>query len=141
MNFDRKVYFDSVRASLFSGRLAQQQVDGQEAILGEWEVQGQIEGVVMTDVRWLAYMLATTYHETSQKMGPIEEYGKGAGMTYGVPDPETGNVFYGRGYVQLTWKENYQKATTKLGLKGDADLVWHPEMALDPQIASDIMFV
>jgi hypothetical protein len=43
--------------------------------------------------------------------------------------------------VQLTWRENYAKATSELGLKGDADLEWHAEMALDPQIAADVMFI
>lgn len=137
-NFDRKIYFDAVRKSLFSGSLSQQQVDGQEAILGEWEVQPWEQP--LTDVRWLAYMLATTLHETASKMWPVEEYGKGSGMEYGKPDPETGQTYYGRGYVQLTWRDNYRKATVELGLKGDADLEWHAEMALEPQIAADIMF-
>jgi len=139
--FDRTIYFDSVRASLFGGHMSQRQVEGQEAILGEWELQGQAPGPPMTDRRYLANMLATTYHETSKEMWPIEEYGKGAGQPYGAIDPETGKASYGRGDVQLTWRENYKKATVELGLKGDADLEWHPEMALDPQIAADIMFV
>ena len=138
MPFDRKIYFDNVRSSLFAGTMSQQQVEGQEAILGEWELQ-PVEPV-MTDIRFLAYMLATAYHETSQKMWPIEEYGKGQGMAYGKVDPETGQTYYGRGYVQLTWRENYKKSTVKLGLKGDADLEWHAQMALDPQIAADVMF-
>jgi putative chitinase len=142
MLFDRKLYFDSVRASLFSGVLSQQQVEGQEAILGEWEAQpwGPTKPA-MTDPRWLAYMLATAYHETAATMWPIEEYGKGAGQPYGVEDPQTGQTYYGRGYVQLTWRENYAFATKQLGLKGEADLEWHAEMALDPQIAADIMFI
>lgn len=138
-SFDRKTYFDNVRGPLFSGSLSQQQVEGQEAILGEWELPGQT-GIPTDDLRYLAYMLATTYHETAQKMWPIEEYGKGQGATYGKPDKTTGCTYYGRGYVQLTWAENYQKATSKLGLTGDADLYWNPEMALDPQIAADVMF-
>ena len=138
LQFDREVYFDSVRASLFAGKLSQQQVNGQEAILGEWELP-QVEPA-MTDVRWLAYALATTYHETSQEMWPIEEYGHGDGQPYGVQDPETSQTYYGRGYVQLTWRENYRRATQELGLEGDADLEWHAEMALDPQIAADVMF-
>lgn len=137
--FDRKTYFDNVRGSLFSGSLSQQQVEGQEAILGEWELPQT--DTTYTDIRHLAYMLATTYHETSQKMWPIEEYGKGEGTSYGKPDPVTGEVYYGRGYVQLTWADNYQKATKKLGLTGTADLYWYPSMALDPQIAADVMFV
>jgi putative chitinase len=142
MLFDRKLYFDSVRASLFSGALSQRQVEGQEAILGEWEVQPWASTrQAMTDPRWLAYMLATAYHETAQQMWPVEEHGKGAGQPYGVKDPYTGQVYYGRGHVQLTWRDNYVRATSELGLKGDADLEWHAEMALDPQIASDVMFL
>lgn len=135
MTFDRKTYFDAVRAGLFGGKLTQQQVDGQEAILGEWEYQS-----AMTDLRWLAYMLATTKHETASTMWPIEEYGKGSGKEYGQPDPQTGQRYYGRGFVQLTWKNNYAAATGKLGLTGGDDLVRYPDRALDPQIASDIMF-
>lgn len=139
VSFDRKTYFDNVRGALFSGSLSQQQVEGQEAILGEWELPAQT-GIPTDDLRYLAYMLATTYHETSQKMWPIEEYGKGQGATYGKKDPVTGEAYYGRGYVQLTWADNYKKATSKLGLKGDSDLYWNPAMALDPQIAADVMF-
>lgn len=137
--YTRKTYFDSVRASLFGGNLTQQQVDGQNAILAVWEDQASGPSP-MTDPRWLAYMLATAYWECAQTMWPIEEIGKGKGKKYGVPDPETGNVFYGRGLVQLTWKENYQRATEKLNLHGDRDLVWHPEHALDLDIASMVMF-
>lgn len=136
--FDRKIYFDSVRASLFNGSMTQQQVEGQEAILGEWELP-QV-GEQIDDLRHLAYPLATTLHETASTMWPIEEYGKGSGQPYGKKDPETGQTYYGRGYVQLTWRDNYRKATQKLGLKGDADLEWHAAMALDPQIAADVMF-
>ena len=69
-------------------------------------------------------------------MQPIEEFGKGAGRTYGAPDPRTGLAYYGRGLVQLTWLANYLKAGTKLGV----DLVYHPELALRPDIAAQILF-
>jgi putative chitinase len=140
IQFDRKTYFDSVRPSLFHGSLSQLQVEGQEAILGEWELP-QDERAAMTDLRHLAYPLATTYHETSEEMWPIEEYGKGQGMSYGKKDPQTGQTYYGRGFVQLTWRDNYARATKELGLKGGADLEWHAQMALDPQIAADVMFI
>src|SRR5262245_30152095 len=71
VTFDRKLYFDSVRPSLFAGKMNQQQVDGQNAILSEWEDEQPAE-----DLRWLAYPLATTLHETASTMWPIEEYGK-----------------------------------------------------------------
>jgi hypothetical protein len=116
--------------------LNQQQVDGQNAILDRWEIDP-----ATVDFRWLAYALATTFHETAQSMAPIAEYGKGKGMAYGVEDPPgSGNVFYGRGFVQLTWASNYQRATKELGLSGHEDLYKHPDKALDLLIAGDVMF-
>jgi putative chitinase len=135
MSFDRKIFFDAVRPEPFPDHLTQQQVDGMEAILTCWEGQ-----TAMTDLRWLAYMLATTFHETAQKMWPIEEYGKGSGYEYGKKDPETGQAYYGRGFVQLTWRDNYHYATEALGLTGEDDMEWHADRALDLEIASDVMF-
>ena len=42
--------------------------------------------------------------------------------------------------MQLTWRDNYKKATQKLGLNAGDDLEWHADRALDLEIASDIMF-
>ena len=126
IRFDHKVYFDSVRKSLFHGSMNQSQVDGQEAILNGWVAKRNSD-----DLRWLAYFLATSYHETSQEMQPIEEYGKGAGQPYGEPDPETGQCYYGRGFVQLTWKSNYQRADDEVGCTS----VQHPEQQLQAAIA------
>jgi hypothetical protein len=64
-------------------------------------------------------------------MQPVEEQGKGAGQPYGVPDPETGQTYYGRGFVQLTWKSNYQRADDEVG----CDSVWHPEQQLEAGIS------
>lgn len=133
--YDRTKFFDAVRLSLFSGTLTQQQVDGMEALLGEWE-----GGYAEQDMRWLAYALATTYHETSKKMWPIEEYGKGSGQPYGEVDPKTGEAYYGRGYVQLTWADNYKKADTELDLEGDRSCYYHANNALDPEIAATVLF-
>jgi len=135
LKFDRTIYFDMVRPRLFGGKLTQEQVDGQNAILDEWERHSMSD-----DLRHLAYPLATTIHETASRMWPITEYGGGAGQPYGEPDPETKQTYYGRGYVQLTWRDNYRRATSKLALTGDDDLEWHADRALDPQIAADVMF-
>jgi hypothetical protein len=124
-----------VEVSLFGGSLKQRQVDGMEALLSAWEAAPMSD-----DLRHFAYMLATTFHETARTMQPIEEIGKGKGHSYGKPDPETGQAYYGRGFVQLTWRANYAEATTKLGLSGEDDLVWYPVKALDLEIASSIMF-
>lgn len=137
MRFDRELYFEGVRNQMFAGAMTQQQVDGQSVILGLWE--GQYTGTPMEDMRWLAYILATAYHETATKIWPIREYGLGKGHDYGVPD-ENGNTFYGRGFVQLTWKENYERASAILGLIDDRDLSDFPDLALDSLIAARVMF-
>jgi putative chitinase len=125
-----KMFFYGTRVKLFGGRLSQQQVDGTNAILAEW-VKRQL-----TDLRWLAYMLATVYWETAHTMWPIEEYGRGAGHPYGEPDPVTGQAYYGRGFVQLTWKANYATMGRLLGI----DLANHPEWALGVPAATQILF-
>ena len=127
----RKYFFDSVRSSLFAGSLNQGQVDGLNALLDYAEGSG-------TDDRHLAYILATTFHETAQTMAPIAEYGKGKGKSYGVPAGPYGQTYYGRGYVQLTWYDNYVKQDKKLGLGGE--LVKNADLALDPTIALQILF-
>lgn len=131
MAINPKVFFDAVRHTLFSDTLSQGQVNGMNAILDGWEVNAEF-----TDIRWLAYMLATTKWETAHTMQPIEEYGHGHGHSYGEPDPVTGKTYYGRGFVQLTWKSNYQKLARVTGI----DLVNFPEYALQLPVATQILF-
>jgi putative chitinase len=127
----RKTFFDSIRASLFPNGMTQSQVDGFNYILEGWEKR-----YPTGDLRWLAYELATTQWETAHTIQPIEEYGRGSGKSYGVPDPETGQTYYGRGYVQLTWRENYQKMCAPTG----CDLDHEPSLALKPDIAAIVLF-
>ena len=127
---NRNFFFSYVHQHLF-GTIKQTQVDGLNSILDEWEAN-----YAKKDDRWLAYMLATTYHETDKKMQPIEEYGKGKTRPYGKPDPVTGKAYYGRGYVQLTWKYNYEA----MGKIVKDDLVNHPELALRLDYATKILF-
>lgn len=130
---DRSIYFNEVRITLFEGALTQQQVDGQNVILAVWDYDAG--GTPMDDIRWLAYMLATVFHETAYKMWPVTEQGS--------QDYLQGKEYYpyiGRGFVQLTWEENYRNASASLGLIDDRDLVEHPELALDSLISARIMF-
>ena len=53
-----------------------------------------------------------------------------------IADPITGQTYYGRGYVQLTWKYNYKKLGDLIGV----DLLNKPTLALQPDVASEIMF-
>ena len=120
---NRKFFFDHVRVNLFGGTMTAKQVAGLTTILNEWDANH-----AHNDDRWLAYMLGTTHHETGRTMQPIEEWGKGKGLPYGgrfkmakdaagkrIPYTDTTEIFYGRGFVQLTWYENYDKAGKKLG--------------------------
>lgn len=128
---NRAFFFQHLHTSLFPKGLNQGQVDGHETILDEWEA-----GYSDRDDRWLAYMLATVYHEVARTMQPIEEYGKGKGRKYGEKTPPYGHVYYGRGYVQLTWDYNYKDAGKKIGV----DLLQYPEKALEPEVATKILF-
>jgi hypothetical protein len=69
-------------------------------------------------------------------MQPVREIGEGRGKAYGVADPATGKVYYGRGLVQLTWKANYQKFGPLCGV----DLVGDPDLALGLSVSVAILF-
>lgn len=138
---NRQLFFDSIRESLFAGHMSSTQVDGVEALLDKAPEEG------IRDDRQLAYVLATVYHETSRTFKPIEEYGLGRGRDYGkkldigqgpgkrVPYTTPDQLYYGRGFCQLTWKSNYEKFSRLL----DVDLVNHPELALDTNISAMII--
>jgi predicted chitinase len=135
--FDRAVFYDSIRPKF--GGLSQSQVDGMGVFLNVWEKYR-----AGYDLRWLAYCMATTRHETASTMQPIEEYGKGSGMAYGVPDSRTGQTYYGRGFVQLTWLENYQRADKEIAAQFPGittNMEWHAEQALDMRVAAAVCFL
>lgn len=133
MKYDRDIYFNAVRDELFEGALEQIHVDGQNVILAVWEYEGG--GTPMDDQRWLAYMLATVYKETATRMWPITEYGSEEYLKGKDYYP-----FIGRGFVQLTWEDNYRKASQILSLYDERDLVEHPDLALDSLIATRCLF-
>lgn len=118
-----------------TGAVTAYQWTGIATIINEWEATQWL-----TNLNWLAYMLATVKHETANTFRPIEEYGKGRGRAYGKA--VNGHIYYGRGYVQLTWRENYDKMTKRLNeLNHPCDLVNNPDQALDWRTATLIMFV
>ncbi len=84
---------------------------------------------------WLAYGLATAWHEARLK--PVEEIGKGRGRPYGRPGKHGGQIAYGRGLPQLTWDYNYEKADEELELGGA--LIGDYSKALDPTITVQIL--
>lgn len=128
---DRAIFFAKARARLFGGALSQPQVDGLDALLDECAAHG------VADARCVAYILATAFHETGRTMRPVREVGRGKGHAYGAPDARSGLVYYGRGYVQLTWKANYERLGERLGV----DLAGAPDRALEPRVAAAVLIV
>jgi putative chitinase len=125
---NRKAFYDIVRPKLFGGTMTQQQVDGCEAILTEWEKRG------LTDCRWLAYMLATAKHETNATMAAVRE-------AYWLSEDWRRThlrywPYYGRGLVQLTWEANYRAMSPVTGV----DLIANPDLALDLGNSVEVMF-
>lgn len=131
---DLKKLFDTIRNLDADKSLTQVQVDSTNAILSVCDKHD------VTDKRHIAYILATAWHESRLK--PIAEIGKGKGYPYGkkikmsrVPYTYPDNIYYGRGFVQLTWYENYQLMGRLLGI----DLLNNPELALKTDIAAEIL--
>ena len=124
------IFFNALRTSRPLGpELSEQEVSGCNHIL-------EACAKARWGVAWVAYALATAFHETAGTMQPIREYGRGRGRKYGKPGKH-GQIAYGRGYVQLTWDFNYETADRELGLNGA--LISNYELALDHKIAADIM--
>lgn len=128
-------------------------------IMGAAIEHSEVDGIVtllsaMGDAGWgrrfTAYGLATAHHETAGTMRPIHEYGSkeylrnnydvtGRRPAYarrmGNLQAGDGVRYAGRGYVQLTWRNNYLHAGTALG----RDLVNTPDDAMRPDVAAEIM--
>jgi putative chitinase len=137
MAIDRVKFYQELRNKKLFSKLTTEQVQSIDTILNYWEQSG------FTDLRWLAYMFGTILHETGRTMLPIEEWGKGKGRPYGKKLKHSGvaytkpdKIYYGRSYVQLTWYENYELMGRLIG----EDLLNHPELALEPNVAVKILF-
>jgi hypothetical protein len=137
-----KAFYDAVRP-LFGGALFQSQVDGMEAIFAAWNRHGD------RDMRKLAYILATAKHETASVMQPVRETlaktdaGAKATLTRAWKAGKMPQVkrdywsggYFGRGFVQLTHKYNYERAGSKLGM----NLVADPSLALRMDVSATIL--
>lgn len=144
---NRTAFYASVRASLGKGLLTPSQFAGLQAILDAAPAD--------LPLPHLAYCLATAHHETATAMLPIREKGGPAyfmrydpkgpkpkvAKALGNTKPGDGPLFHGRGYVQLTGRANYLKATVALRVLGiRVDLIATPDDAMRPEIAAVIMF-
>lgn len=135
MAINRTTFFAYARKAPFGGRLSTAQVQGVEALLDACTLYAVI------DLRWVAYILATAFHETGGTMQPVREaFGKSdadtiarldkawaAGKLKQVSKPYWRDGWFGRGFVQLTFLANYVKMGARLGL----DLVKNPSLMLE----------
>ena len=147
---DRAYFFKNFRKQF--GRISENQtylIDRYERVFVYWDSQPHLK-----DMRWLAYILATTYHETGRKIKAVREcfgktdqasincvtrlYRRGRiKRNYAKIDPKTGKSYFGRGHVQLTWAYNYKRMGKELG-RGDEVYV-NPDLALHPDSSVAIM--
>jgi peptidoglycan hydrolase-like protein with peptidoglycan-binding domain len=88
------------------------------------------QGVTMLEQ--IAYVLATVQHETGNTFQPVREaYYLGDKAEAYRKKSLRYYPYYGRGYVQLTWKENYEKYSKLLGL----ELVKNPDLVMRPDVS------
>lgn len=85
----------------------------------------------------LAYALATAEWETNKTFLPVKE-------GYWLKNAEEWRKknlryypWYGRGFVQLTWEDNYKKAGKKL----NKDLTTNPDKVMEPEISAQILII
>jgi len=145
---NKPAFYASLRrrnSGVFGTSLTQAQVEGCEVILA---ASGGLP------LEYVAYLLATAYHETAHTMQPVREtlaasdaqaiirldnaFAKGKLPWVKTPywrRDKDGKSWLGRGYVQLTHKTNYAKASEKLGV----DLVGNPDLAMTPKIAALVL--
>jgi putative chitinase len=138
--FDRAAFFAVLRNGPLRHRKPEQ-VAGTEAIL---------DAMIGLPVSWVAYALATAWHETAYTMQPIKERGGRAyfmrmydktgkrpkvAADLGNTVEGDGATYAGRGYVQLTGRRNYGNAERKIG----KPFLAQPDLAMQPDLAARIM--
>lgn len=84
----------------------------------------------------VAYLLGTVQHETGFGKTMVERHPRDyeGWKQLGNSVPGDGRRFIGRGFIQLTGRDLYTRASTAVGV----DLVSHPETATDPDVSATI---
>lgn len=150
---DKAKFYEKISTTYSVFEKRGQHYDGTDAIIDQWNSDRRLK-----DNRWLAYVLATAYHETAHRMYPVREHlaesddeavaifkknARYANTSYWHKNHTTGERYYGRGYVQLTWDYNYQRADKWFGIdqkKKKNSFYWNADNALTPSKSVDITF-
>ncbi|WP_052340951.1 glycoside hydrolase family 19 protein [Salinarimonas rosea] len=150
---DRQIFFDTIRKSVFGGRLTTAQVAGMETMLDTW---GDLYPSARAE--WIANSLAQVKRETGSLMVPIKETVMASHRDRNPSDrtviqrldrafakgqlPWVEEIYwregwFGRGLIQITHERNYSILGNRLG----RDLVGDPSLALEPRISAEIAIV
>ena len=143
-----KIYFNfEAYKKIFNTRSLDQKFVN--SINGLFQVFNEYNNEDGSNPLYVAYMLATSYHETAFTMQAIKEYGsykylskydtgRLAKVLGNTPEADGDGILYaGRGHVMITGLDNYKKFTKLLGI----DLVKNPDLALDPVISAKILTI
>lgn len=126
---NREVFFKGYRETLDPNRkLDQVEVDAIDYFISL--VDTDLSRLTLS--QW-AYVFATTFHETNATFKPVRE------AYWLSEDWRKKNLryypYYGRGYVQITWKDNYSKFSKEIG----EDFVANPDLVMNPKYAFKIL--
>lgn len=131
--------FEKARATLFTAGYSQLQVNSINSIIAEFNAQAN--GTSDQRADFLAYMLATGYHEAYDwNLGPKGRL---------IPIAEKGTLkylkslpyypFIGRGFVQLTWNYNYTKYRADIQERFGFDIMKQPDKLLEVDVAAYVI--
>ena len=136
-------FFEALRKGRLGPTLSQEEVDGCNAIL---------DACADLPLAYVAYALATAFHETAHTMEPVRERG-GDRYLFRLYDPQglrpkkaadLGNIYpgdgvryCGRGYPQTTGRRNYRIMGQELGLPLEDE----PDLMLKSDVAARAMRV
>ena len=126
---NKKIFFDEYKRNLDPNR----SLDSKEISAIDTFIDFVDSSVCKLELNQWAYVFATAFHETNATFLPIKE-------AYWLSEAwRMKNLryspFYGRGYVQITWKENYSKFSKIIG----EDFVAKPDLVMIPKYAFAIM--
>lgn len=127
---NKENFCTKVIANLFNGSLSEKQQSGLCCIIDEWDKQDN------SDIRQLAYVLATIYHETDRKMQPVQEayYLKDKAKIEAYLKSKSYYPYYGRDITHTTWVYNYQKVKDFTGI----DVVTNPDLIGQMPLAAEV---
>lgn len=153
---NRSAFYAAVRASLFAGKLTQAQVEGMEAIFNEWDKTGQKDprwlayilatahhetgarfAPIEENLNYSAKRLMQVWPKRFPSLAAANPYANNPerlansvyGGRLGNDEPGDGFRYRGRGFVQITGKDNYAKY----------GLAYNPEAASENDTAARII--